>query len=130
MSTLSFLSLEVTRTRWSRNNRYILSSSSDSTAIVWDLSLLGHPLLQPHTPITQNAASSSSTATTPRIRTIRLEAPISSAQFHPANSNIVLATLSCHEVVLIDLRKGGGVFNMEDVVDEDMEVEGEVAKKR
>ena len=103
---------------WSRNNRYLVSSSLDSTVIVWDLSVLNHPELNPQIPI-----QSSSTA---RVQTLRFDAPVASAQFHPRNSRIVLATLTCNEVVLVDLRPGGGKVILEDTVeDEELQVDGE-----
>nr|ODN95981.1 compass component swd1 [Cryptococcus depauperatus CBS 7855] len=80
---------------WSRNNRYLLSASSDSTAIIWDLS------------------------------TLRFDAPLTSASFHPRNSRIILAVLSCGEVILVDLRKGGGRFTLVD----DTEVEDQTEQK-
>ena len=100
---------------WSRNNRYLLSASHDATAIVWDLSYL-NPLLPAQTPIQAQAGPSSS-----RKETLRFESPLSNAQFHPRNSQIILATL-VGEVVLVDLRKGGGKWTLKhDLEEEDME---------
>ena len=105
---------------WSRNNRYLLSASLDSAAIIWDLSVLDHSILCPSTPI----ASSSSPS--PRLHTVRFDAPVASAHFHPRTSKIILATLTCSEVVLVDLRDGGGRAVLEDVSGEErMEVDGE-----
>jgi COMPASS component SWD1 len=98
---------------WSRNNRYLLSASHDSTAIVWDLSYLT-PLLPAHTPIHAKSGPSSA-----RLQTLRFDSPLSNAQFHPRNSRIILATL-LGEVVLVDLRKGGGKWKL------NHESEGEV----
>ena len=79
-------------------------------------------MLNPSTPV----ASSSSSASGSRIHTIRFAAPVASAHFHPRNSKIILATLTCNEVVLVDLRTGGGRTVLEDVSgDEGMEVEVE-----
>ncbi|WVW80775.1 hypothetical protein I302_102761 [Kwoniella bestiolae CBS 10118] len=100
---------------WSRNNRYLLSASLDSTVIIWDLSILIHPHLQPKTP-----ASSSSSSSTSRLHTIRFDAPVASAVFHPRNSKIILATLTCGEVVLVDLRDGSRNV-LEDVVEDEEE---------
>ncbi|WWC92371.1 uncharacterized protein L201_007328 [Kwoniella dendrophila CBS 6074] len=111
---------------WSRNNRYLLSSSLDATAIIWDLSILTHPYLHPKTPATLPSSSSKASSSSPRLQTIRFDAPVSNAVFHPRNSKIVLATLTCGEVVLVDLRNGSRNI-LEDVVknpdepDEDME---------
>ncbi|KAK7471097.1 chromatin binding protein [Stygiomarasmius scandens] len=75
----------VTSLDWSRNSRYVLTSSKDWNVIVWDLAA-------PWDPPQRHA-------------TIRCDAPVSSASFHPRNSQIVLALLSTGEVYLIDLRK-------------------------
>jgi len=106
-------------TSWSRNNRYLLSASHDSTAIVWDLSYLT-PLLPAQTPIHAQSGPSSS-----RQQTLRFDSPLSNAQFHPRNSQIILATL-VGEVALVDLRKGGGKWTLKhDLEEEDMEVDQE-----
>ncbi|WVF68011.1 hypothetical protein IAT40_002773 [Kwoniella sp. CBS 6097] len=102
---------------WSRNNRYLLTSSHDATAIIWDLSILSHPSLRPRTPASTSSPKASSSKTplsgpttssgaSARAHTIRFDAPVASAVFHPRNSKIVLATLTCGEVVLVDLRDG------------------------
>jgi COMPASS component SWD1 len=85
-----------TDTSWSRNNRYLVSSSLDSTAIIWDLSVLPTPSLLPQTPVAGPSTS--------RVETIRFDAPVASAVFHPRNSKIILASLTCNDVVLVDLR--------------------------
>ncbi|KAG9128161.1 chromatin binding protein [Ceratobasidium sp. 392] len=67
---------------WSRNSRYLLTSSKDWNCIIWDMS---------------NGE---------RQTTIRFDAPVLHASFHPKNSKIVLVTLQTHQAFLIDLRKG------------------------
>ena len=105
---------------WSRNNRYLLSASLDATVIIWDLASLSHPMLQPSIPIDSTSSSSS------RKYTIRFDAPVSTAHFHPRNSKIILASLTCNEVVLVDIRKGGGRYVLQDLSpDEGMEVDGD-----
>ncbi|KAG7096577.1 hypothetical protein E1B28_003997 [Marasmius oreades] len=74
----------ITSLDWSRHSRYVLTSSKDWNVIVWDLSLTCDP--------------------PQRFATIRLDAPVSSASFHPRNSQIVLALTSTGEVYLQDLR--------------------------
>ncbi|WWC72636.1 uncharacterized protein I206_106600 [Kwoniella pini CBS 10737] len=111
---------------WSRNNRYLLTSSLDSTAIIWDLSILSHPYLQPKTPAASSSSSASASSSkpsssSPRIHTIRFDAPVSTAVFHPRNSKIILATLTCGEVVLVDLRDGSRRI-LQDVIDGEEEV--------
>ncbi|ORX40967.1 WD40-repeat-containing domain protein [Kockovaella imperatae] len=113
---------------WSRNNRYLLSASLDSTCVVWDLSIMDNPALSPRTPLDSPHSSSSVSVIAPstRSRTIRFDAPVAMAEFHPRNSKIILATLTCNEVVLVDLRPGGGMSIVEDAVDErDMQVDSE-----
>ncbi|CED82927.1 WD40 repeat protein [Phaffia rhodozyma] len=65
---------------WSRNSRFLLTSSRDATCIIWDLE------------------------TGDRKQVIRFKAPVLGAFFHPHNSQIFLATLSTHETYLVDLR--------------------------
>ncbi|WWD20760.1 hypothetical protein CI109_105237 [Kwoniella shandongensis] len=120
---------------WSKNNRYLLTSSQDSTAIIWDLSILSHPLLNPQTPSSSSSSSKLPSSSSPRKCTIRFDAPLLGASFHPRNSKIVLAVLSIGEVVLVDLRKeGGGRWKLEDVVEgeeDQADAEGEtVGRKR
>ncbi|KAJ3765427.1 WD40 repeat-like protein [Lentinula raphanica] len=75
----------VTSLDWSRHSRYVLTSSKDWNVIVWDLASVCDP--------------------PQRHATIRCDAPVSSASFHPRNSQIILALLTTGEVYLIDLRK-------------------------
>lgn len=105
---------------WSRNNRYLLTASHDSTAIIWDLSYLPASL-PARTPIDPGPS-------TPRRQTLRFDAPVHNAQFHPKHSGIVLATLSSG-VALIDLREGGGKWVLdheeEEAEDDGMEQDEE-----
>ena len=71
--------------------------------------MLSNSAYQPTLPI---RAAGSSTA---RLATIRLDAPVSDVQFHPRNSKILLITLAVGEVLLVDLREGGGKTKLEDV---------------
>lgn len=50
---------------WSRHSRYVLTSSKDWNVVVWDLA--------------------SETDPPRRVTTIRFDAPVSSASFHPRN---------------------------------------------
>ncbi|KAF5361589.1 hypothetical protein D9757_011556 [Collybiopsis confluens] len=75
----------VTSLDWSRHSRYVLTSSKDWNVIVWDLSSVCDP--------------------PQRHATIRFDSPVSSASFHPRNSQIVLTLLNTGEVWLVDLRK-------------------------
>ncbi|KIK79997.1 hypothetical protein PAXRUDRAFT_833798 [Paxillus rubicundulus Ve08.2h10] len=74
----------VTAVDWSRNSRYILTASKDWNIIVWDLA-------SPYDPPRRHA-------------TIRFDAPVVAASFHPRNSCILLALLSTGETYIIDLR--------------------------
>lgn len=87
---------------------------------MWDLAALT-PLLRPRTRVKPTS--------TARRRTIRFDAPLVTASFHPRNSNVILATLACNEAVLVDLRPGGGQFVLADVMDGDEE-EDEPAKRK
>jgi COMPASS component SWD1 len=64
-STSGFVSWVPCFHSWSRNSRYVLTSSKDWNIIVWDLAKQVIPL-QRHT-------------------TIRFDAPVASASFHPRN---------------------------------------------
>ncbi|KAF8121309.1 WD40-repeat-containing domain protein [Boletus edulis] len=74
----------VTAIDWSRNSRYLLTASKDWNIIIWDLA---SPYDPPH-----------------RQATIRFDAPVVAASFHPRNSRIILALLSTGEAYIIDLR--------------------------
>lgn len=78
--------------------------------------MLPHPLLSPRTPLTGEPHAGPSSA---RLHTVRFDSPVISASFHPRNSRIILAVLSCGEAVIVDMRKGGGKYRLEDVSDED-----------
>ncbi|KAK7696565.1 hypothetical protein QCA50_001223 [Cerrena zonata] len=75
----------VTSVDWSRNSRYVLTSSKDWNVVVWDLA--------------------SETDPPKRVVTVRFDAPIASASFHPRNSQILLVLLSVGEAYIVDLRK-------------------------
>lgn len=74
----------VTAIDWSRNSRYVLTASKDWNIIIWDLASPSDP---PH-----------------RHATIRFDAPVMTASFHPRNSHIILALLSTGEAYVVDLR--------------------------
>lgn len=74
----------ITAVDWSRNSRYVLTASKDWNIIIWDLASPCDPP-QRHT-------------------TIRFDAPVIAASFHPRNSRIVLALLSTGEPYIVDLR--------------------------
>lgn len=108
---------------WSRYSRYVLTSSKDWNVIVWDLLSDSDPVQ--------------------RYSTIRFDAPVIFASFHPRNryqtplnerdirthvlySRIMLALLSTGEAYLVDLRKENrGQVELCEVQDES-EDEGEV----
>ncbi|KAF8911345.1 WD40 repeat-like protein [Mucidula mucida] len=89
----------VTNLDWSRNSRFVLTSSKDWNVIVWDLASECDPLQ--------------------RYATIRFDSPVLSASFHPRNSKIILALLDTGEVYLVDRRKEyrSRVELVEEVVD-------------
>ncbi|KAG8850263.1 chromatin binding protein [Tulasnella sp. 330] len=66
---------------WSRNSKYLLTTSKDWNCVIWDL------------------------ASGERRQTIRFDTPVSGASFHPRNSKIILVTLSTHQCFVVDLRK-------------------------
>ncbi|KAN0097836.1 WD40-repeat-containing domain protein [Tylopilus felleus] len=74
----------VTAIDWSRNSRYVLTASKDWNIIIWDLT-------SPYDPPYRHA-------------TIRFDAPVVAASFHPRNSCIILALLSTGEAYIVDLR--------------------------
>ncbi|KAH9938717.1 WD40-repeat-containing domain protein [Fomitopsis serialis] len=75
----------VTSVDWSRNSRYVLTSSKDWNVIIWDLASDTDPIR--------------------RRATVRFDAPVVSASFHPRNSQIVVVLLSPGDAYLVDLRK-------------------------
>ncbi|TFK74390.1 COMPASS complex protein [Pluteus cervinus] len=75
----------ITSIDWSKHSRYVLTSSKDWNVIIWDLSSEYDP--------------------PQRHKTIRFDAPVMHASFHPRNSQIVLVLMSTGEAYLVDLRK-------------------------
>ncbi|KAJ7593132.1 WD40 repeat-like protein [Mycena floridula] len=75
----------VTSIDWSRNSRFVLTSSRDWNVIVWDLSSTCDPM-QRHS-------------------TVRFDVPVVFATFHPRNRKIILALTITGEAYLVDLRK-------------------------
>jgi COMPASS component SWD1 len=57
------------------------------------------------------------------MQTLRFDAPVLNAQFHPKNSRIVLATTS-GGLVLVDLRKAGGKWVLVPQVEDEDERDG------
>ncbi|EXJ87346.1 hypothetical protein A1O3_04305 [Capronia epimyces CBS 606.96] len=64
---------------WSRDGRYLLSASQDCRACLWDLQ------------------------TQQRIRTVKFEAPIYTAELHPYNRNLFVASLFEDRPYLVDI---------------------------
>ncbi|SCV72121.1 BQ2448_4815 [Microbotryum intermedium] len=89
---------------WSRNSRFLLTASRDWNVIIWDL-----------------AASSAEQIHGARKHTIRFDAPVTSADLHPRNSNIVVVTLHSQvEPVFVDLRRScGGRWHLETPQDQE-----------
>jgi len=76
---------------WSHCSSFLLSASRDWNLILWDLR-------------SPDAA---------RI-TVRFDAPVTSAQFHPINRKMLLATLqSQEEAIFVDLRSQGGRWELD-----------------
>ncbi|VDC02495.1 unnamed protein product [Peniophora sp. CBMAI 1063] len=74
----------ITNIDWSRHSRFVLSSSKDWNINVWDLAADFDPP-QPHT-------------------TLRFDAAVQCAWFHPKNSQIIAALTSSGDAYIIDLR--------------------------
>lgn len=80
----------ITSLDWSKKSKYLLSASRDWNVIVWDL-LSGE-----------------------RRETVRFDAPVTSAQFHPKNSKVIVVTLqSQEEAIFVDLRSQGGRWELD-----------------
>ncbi|EJT97547.1 WD40 repeat-like protein [Dacryopinax primogenitus] len=75
----------VVSVSWSRNSRYLLTSSRDFTCAVWDLAVPSR--------------------TGCKRDTVWFESPLTGAVFHPRTSHVILATVTTNECVLVDLRK-------------------------
>ncbi|EEB91812.1 hypothetical protein MPER_09771, partial [Moniliophthora perniciosa FA553] len=100
----------VTSLDWSRHSRYVLTSSKDWNVIVWDLSSQCDP--------------------PQRHATIRCDAPVSSAFFHPKNSQIILALTATGEVYLQDLRPSSrGRFELTEPEEEEEDEEGNTSRR-
>ncbi|KAF9375766.1 hypothetical protein CPC16_000545 [Podila verticillata] len=72
----------ITSLSWSRNGRYLLSSSRDWNCIVWDL------------------------LTGTKKHTIRFDTPVLNAQFHPKNNSVFVAALHQEKPVIVDFSDG------------------------
>ncbi|KZO93166.1 WD40 repeat-like protein [Calocera viscosa TUFC12733] len=75
----------VVSVAWSRNSRYLLTSSKDFTCAVWDLAV--------------------ESRTACKRDTVWFQSPLTGAVFHPHTSHVILATVSTNECVIVDLRK-------------------------
>lgn len=73
---------KVSSISWSRNGRYLLTSSNDWTCIYWDL-LSGH-----------------------RQETVRFASPVLISQMHPRNNSQFVAVAYLEKPVLIDISSG------------------------
>ncbi|KII96041.1 hypothetical protein PLICRDRAFT_35009 [Plicaturopsis crispa FD-325 SS-3] len=94
----------VTSVDWSRNSRYVLTSGKDWNVIIWDLASACDP--------------------PQRHATVRFDAPVVSASFHPRNSRILLVLLGTGEAYIVDLRKETrGRVELVEMLDEDDEDE-------
>ncbi|KAJ6627441.1 WD40-repeat-containing domain protein [Mycena sp. CBHHK59/15] len=70
---------------WSRHSRFVLTASKDWNVAVWDLARACVPAQ--------------------RRATLRFDAPVVGASFHPRNSRIILALLSTGEAYVVDQRR-------------------------
>ncbi|KAH6896420.1 WD40-repeat-containing domain protein [Coprinopsis sp. MPI-PUGE-AT-0042] len=101
----------VTSSDWSRNGRYFLTSSKDWNVVVWDLAC---GVVDPP----QRGA------------TMRFDAPVVSASFHPKNSRIVLVLLTTGEAFVCDTRKATKSRTMlKEITDEESDEEGESSSR-
>ncbi|KZT20675.1 WD40 repeat-like protein [Neolentinus lepideus HHB14362 ss-1] len=75
----------ITSVDWSRHSRFVLTASKDWNIVVWDLA--------------------SETDPPKRHATVRFDAPVASAYFHPRNSQILLVLLATGDAYVVDLRK-------------------------
>ncbi|TIA89110.1 hypothetical protein E3P99_02223 [Wallemia hederae] len=69
----------VVSVSWSMNSRYLLSASRDWNCVVWDVE------------------------TGERRQTIKMDAPVQEAFFHPCSSNCILITLSTQQTFIVDV---------------------------
>ncbi|GAA5850393.1 hypothetical protein JCM8547_001861 [Rhodosporidiobolus lusitaniae] len=100
---------QVTTVCWSPNSRYLLTASRDWNVIIWDLS-----------------AAAADTVEGERKHTVRFDTPVTSADLHPRNSKMLVVTLNGQtQPVFVDLREGGGRWELETPPDEDEEEDEE-----
>ncbi|KAI0346972.1 WD40 repeat-like protein [Trametopsis cervina] len=101
----------VTSVDWSRNSRYVLTASKDWNVVVWDLA--------------------SDTDPPKKKTTVRFDAPVASASFHPRNSQILLVLLSAGDAYLVDMRKKYRSMRVELCeVEDETEYESQMNKPR
>ncbi|KAF8164304.1 COMPASS complex protein [Pholiota molesta] len=98
----------ITSIDWSRNSRYLLTSSKDWNVLIWDLASDCDP--------------------PQRYASIRFDAPVVSASFHPRNSQIILVLLATGEAYVCDNRKQqrSRVELLETILDEGDDEEGPI----
>lgn len=83
-----------------------------------------HTSLRPTNPLNTSSSKRASTSTQ-LVARIRLGTPVSTAEFHPLTSHIILVTLASNEVVLIDRRPGGGMTVLVDRMESEVAENGE-----
>ncbi|KAF5322795.1 hypothetical protein D9619_001174 [Psilocybe cf. subviscida] len=98
----------ITSVDWSRHSRYILTSSKDWNVIVWDLASACDP--------------------PQRHMSLRFDAPVVTASFHPKNSKIILVLLATGEAYVCDQRKArhSRVELLETILDEGEDEDGPI----
>lgn len=98
----------LTGSSWSRNSRYLLTSSKDWNVLIWDLAAVCDP--------------------PQRYATVRFDAPVVSASFHPKNSQIILVLLATGEAYVCDTRKQhrSRIELLETIIDDGEDEEGPI----
>lgn len=92
---------------WSRNGRYLATSSKDWKVNIWDLGYTFSNM--PDIRSQPEAGSSKTTVTTAHPvselhYSFILDCPLTNAEFHPQTSRVLLVTSTVNEVVLVRLR--------------------------
>jgi WD40 repeat protein len=125
---------------WSRNGRYLATSSKDWKVNIWDLgyTFSNMPDIRYHPEAGSSKATSTATHPFSELHySFTLDCPLTNAEFHPQTSRVLLVTSTVNEVILVRLREelqrsdnGLPMTNEVDGIQQDGSMQSERPRKR